>query len=272
MSYDENKLNGNKPLNEAEIKEGLTLLKEGLKRGVFSYEHADPIAQNCYISSGFIEGLYFPNTTLKLNALKHLNYSIICIAKIGCKISLVYELKEDTDQRLKAHLKDFISDSLECLVYSADELAIINKLRARIKEHSDTLENVAKFKRVYKKNGEDFADLVKNFEGVYSISLSRVYGEATAYALTINADYYMNRHDEDKAKNPTPTAEEIERLISEYKARERDTLEKYKKALKSAPSNYRKAQKLANACKEFLNTLTNGEFYIFTEQLKSMIH
>ena len=269
MSNDE-KMPFNQTMTEAEQIEALRLLKEAIKRGVIRYEHADPIKQNCYISSSYIEGLYFPNTSFYLTAEKHTFYNVCAIAKINYNLCLVYSLKDDTPDNLKEHLKEFTSDTLESLIYSYEERQILSELNKRIKEHKSELETLTKIKRVYKKNGEDFALLSKCFEGYYSFYIGRSWFNGEATEIKING-VSLWRSDEARKQSREPSAEEVEALICQYIQTNKDYINKYERAKKTTRQNYLKMSKLVNTCKAFFDTLQNGEYYIFKKQFKDMI-
>ena len=267
----ENKLFLNQEMKPEEIDEAITLLNEALKRNIFTYEHANPIKENCYISSGYISGLYFPNTTLLLNSERvynaHKNYNFSCIAKIDYKLCFVYSLKDEINPVFKSlKLKPFIYDEIESVLYSYEERQIKSKLEARLKEHNKRLQDLQKITRSKTKTGEDFKILNKSFNNCV-ITINHNLYDSKITGFKINYDYYIYFKDEKESINADIIEAEIKKAIEQ----EKKSINNTKTALKKLFSNYTKMLKIKDNCKAFFNSLENGENYIFKEVFKSMI-
>lgn len=265
----ENKLPFNTEMNENDIKKAINLLKEALKREVLSYTHANPLKENCYISSGYISGLYFPNSVIKLNSdlvyNAHKNYRFCCIAKIEYQLCFVYALKDETSDNIKKVLKDFIYDDIESIIYSYEERQVKSNLENKLKDYTQRKEKLLTIKRVYKKDNSDFSLLNKCFTNCnIAFEYSSFHNTLTAYNLNYNERIY--RSDEQR-KQPL-TASEIEQAIKEKIVYYSERISETKNALKNLYKNIVKMKKLIKTCKAFFDSLTNGEEYAIKEQFK----
>jgi hypothetical protein len=265
----ENKLLFNSEMNESEIGKALNLLKEALRREVLSYTHANPVKDNCYISSNYISGLYFPNSVITLNSdlvyNAHKNYRFSCIAKIENKLCFVYALKDEASDNIKKILKPFIYDEIESMIYSYEERQVKSNLESKLKDYTQRKEKLLSIKRVYKKDKSDFALLNKCFTNCnITFEYSYFDNTLTAYNLTYNECIY--RSDEQR-KKPL-TANEIEQAIKEKIAYYSERISDTKNALKNLYKNIVKMKKLIKTCKAFFDSLTNGEEYAIKEQFK----
>ena len=263
------KLLFNQEMNENDIKKALNLLKEALKREVLSYTHADPIKENCYISSGYISGLYFPNSKIKLNSdlvyNEHKNYNFSCIAKIDYKLCFVYALKDEASDNIKRVLKNFVYDEIESILYSYEERQVKSNLESKLKDYTQRKEKLQTIKRVYKKDNSDFALLNKCFTNC-NITFEYSYFDRalTSYNLTYNERIYRS---DEQQKQPL-TANEIEQAIKDKIVYYDKRISETKNALKNLYKNIVKMKKLIKTCKAFFDSLTNGEEYAMKEQFK----
>ena len=89
-----------------EQKQALIYFNEWIKKGNATTKHANPTQENCYISSGDIWGLYFPNTQIILNNANKHHYNFLCVAKNNYNVlGVVYSLKMNFT--IMASLKDY---------------------------------------------------------------------------------------------------------------------------------------------------------------------
>lgn len=258
------------PQNENEIKTSLNLFKKLLTKHAdrFTIEHADPIKENCYIASaGCVVGVYFPNSIIKDS--KHTLYKVCCLAKINNILGVVYELKEDNNltEKAKIYFDNYIFYSFNDLIYTYEETLIIKNINNRIKDYEKQLNALNKIKRVYKKNGDNFARLFDNFEGAtFTPSYSLMSGALVS--VKINYDcVYLYRKDENKDKDPT--ADEIETLINEAKEKYNNYLKEERDNLRNLEKNYKKFSKIVKDLKAFLNSVNNQ--YDFKKALEYML-
>lgn len=259
------KLNFNTPMNQTEIEQAIALLKEGLKRGVFTYEHANPIEQNCYISSNYIEGLYFPNTTIKTSAHSE-GLKFVCLAKVKYQLVAVFEWKDSKYESLNGK---YHTDRLKDLVFTQEENEVTDELTRRIKNLSEDLESLSKIKRVHKKDGKDFATLTRNFEGVYSLNCDWYgYPKKHCHSVYVNG-YYLSLKQE---KDTEPSADEIESLINAEKEILKKNIKAHRERLKRVAQNVRKIYRLVKPLRAYLNTLDDiTEFYLYRRTIENLI-
>lgn len=268
-------------MTEQEIKEGLKLFKMVFKRGLATYEHANPLEENCYISScGDLIGVYFPNSVIKFN--KHKNYDFVCISKVNNKLCLVFSLKYEIAEKQRTNppkniyfvLDNYQVDTIESLVYSYEYLKIKDKLEKQKKEYQSVLNALNNIKLITRKNGEKFKKVLDNFE------LLTTYGKANIYfdycfcspivnSVKIGNLLTMYRNDEDKKKNITPTVEEVQELINKYKGYYLDYINREQTELKNLFNNYCKLEKLAEKVKEFKKSVVS--WYNFDDTFIEMV-
>lgn len=263
------KLSLNSEMNENDIKKALNLLKEALKREVLSYTHADPLKENCYISSGYVSGLYFPNSKIILNSdlvyNAHKNYRFSCIAKIDYQLCFVYALKDETSDNIKKVLEPFIYDEIESIIYSYEERQVKSKLESRLKDYTQRKEKLLNIKRVYKKDKSDFSLLNKCFTNC-NITFDYSYFDSTLTSYNLAYDETIYRSDEQR-KQPL-TANEIEQAIKNKIVYYNERISETKTALNNLYKNIVKMKKLIKTCKAFFDSLTNVEQYAIKEQFK----
>lgn len=163
-------------MNETEQGEALQYLAKIIKSGIFKINEKSTQGikdGSCYISSGDVEGIYFPNTIIEYEGERF--YRFCCLAKKkdqngnGATAGVVFALKDDDDEmksetfkRLKKHLDAYRFYSFDKLFYTDEELNAVNLLKRNInylKQQNDVLNSVT-FKT--KKDGGDFTDLLKN--------------------------------------------------------------------------------------------------------------
>lgn len=136
--------------------------------------------------------------------------------------------------------------------------------------YKKSLEVLQSIKRVYKKDGSNFQNLLKNFETPEGVYISRYYVITSKY-LQVNSYplpkimlEYHNISDE-------PTAEEIEAEIKLH-------IEKYTKRIKEAENNLAKfngeleqLSKITEKLGEFLDGLQSGNDYKLRDLLKKAL-
>lgn len=156
-------------MNETEQGEALKYLAKIIKSGIFkvSEESTQGIKDGfCYISSGDVEGIYFPNTIIKeteRSKVNHPNYNIIALAKNESGVvGVVYALKDDIKPSLKKFFNNYIFESLENIYYSFYEREALNELKNNIKELEKDNYLLSMIKYQTKKDGSNFKELTKN--------------------------------------------------------------------------------------------------------------
>lgn len=196
-------------MTQNDINTALTMLKKIIKAGFIeiSPESSQDINAYCYISSGDIKGVYFPNTILKetANSLKnHPSYNILALAKDEAgALGLVYSLKDDDEIRpaLKKLLRNYIFETLDNLYYTYDEKEALNKLNNNIKELEKENYFLLMIQYQTKKDGGSFKELTKNIkdhprENVTIKALQESNTKITLYfselKTTKNGDKYNN--------------------------------------------------------------------------------
>ncbi len=256
-------------MNDNEIKTAVKLFEKAMKKsGLFKYTHANPLTDNCYISScGCIIGVYFPNT--QFECLNHSHYEVCALVKHNNELGVCYSLKDDFNpsDKVRVYFDDYIFASFDELIYTREEREIKKAVERRIKEYNKNLKTLESIKRVYKKNGEPFARLLDNFTGAnISLSYSLMGGEVASVKINYD-EIYIYRKDENREK--PLTAEELESLINEYKQRFINYLATEKNNLKTLESNFKKFKKITDQLKDFLSQTANK--YDYKKQLEYMI-
>lgn len=271
---EENKMIGNTELTEKEIKESLTLLKLAIQKKIFAYEHADPTKENCYISSGYISGVYFPNSEIiqlnPMNKRKHPNYKVDCIGKYKGELGVYYSLREDNNinPKIMHYFDTYIFEPFQDLIYDYHYNKIIKKIDNDIKYYKEDLELLQRIKRVYKKNGENFAKVLQNFTGAnlyFSFSIL----SSCVSSVQVNGRISLYRTNENREKSDTPTVDEVEQLINQEKEKYHNWINDKEKAKKDLSKNFAKFQKIIEELKKFSKSVPN--WYDFQEEIKSML-
>ena len=146
-------------MKEEEQKEALKLLALAIKEKKISYnpEHASPLKENCYISSGSVEGIYFPNTEFINDAI----YKVVCVAKYKGELGIIFEYVGRYANPENKNNYNF--SSFEYLLYNYDERKILESLNAEIKVYNEDLQAINLIELQTKKDGTEFADFSKNF-------------------------------------------------------------------------------------------------------------
>lgn len=158
-------------MTQQDINTALTMLKKIIKAGYIEIatESSQDLNANCYISSGDVEGVYFPNTILKETATslkKHPSYNILALAKNEAgALGVVYALKDDIKQELKRFYNNiYIFETLDNLYYTYYEKEALSKLNNNIKELEKENYFLSMIKYQCKKDGGDFSQLEKNIK------------------------------------------------------------------------------------------------------------
>lgn len=257
-------------MNEKEIKEGLKLFKKWITLSKTKYTHANPLEQNCYTSGSYIIGVFFPNTVFE-TLPAHSHYEICSISKVGGELGLVYSLKDSANipERARVYFNEFIFEDFTTLIYGSHYKTVKNKIEKRIKEYKKDIETLKNIKRVYKKDGGNFADTLRNFEG------ARIYFDfcilsPCVSSIKINYDQiYIYRDDEDKKARAVPTVEEVERLLKEKEFQYMEYLKREENELKNLDKNFLRFKKICQELKIFRNSVSS--WYDFKNELDSMI-
>lgn len=152
-----------KPMTQEEVKEALKLFNAVIKKGVITYEHANPMQENCYISSGDYEGVYFPNSEIKMSFDTE---SFICVCKYGYiynnyqdKIGVLYDYECENP-----NIGGVYFISFDELLYTRFEREIREEMIKRINECKKDLITLKSIRFITKKDGKYFQDLLKNID------------------------------------------------------------------------------------------------------------
>ena len=152
-----------KPMTQEEVKEALKLFNQCIKKSVITYEHADPIKENCYISSGDIEGIYFPNSEIKMI---NENYEFVSVSKYGYQFSdynnnlgVIYYY-----QSKMLGKEDYYFISFNDLLYTRMEQEIREQAQKQIARAKAELKTLNAIKFITKKDGGNYEDLLKNID------------------------------------------------------------------------------------------------------------
>ena len=258
------------PMSEKEIKNALSLFKKYIVMAGITYTHENPINQNCYISSSDIIGVYFPNTQFD-QLKKHSHYDICSLSKVGGQLGIVYSLKDNAaiPERARIYFDNYIFEDFIDLLYGYHFKNIYKKLEKRIKDYTETLNTLSKIKRIYKKDGGNFADTLRNFDGV-KLYYDYMILEPKVTAVVVGYNHiYLYREDEDKKAANTPTVEEVEKLIKKYMDQYSNYIKEDKNELQKLPAIFTKFKKIMGKLKEFRNSVQH--WYDFKEEIDGML-
>lgn len=261
-------------LNEKEIEESLKLFSKLLKRNGYGYQGANPIKENCYISSSDIIGIYFPNSVIEHPT--HKSYDLTALSKINNKLCVVFTLKdeiyfkqqENPPKNIYFYLDQYKADTLESLLYDYDFLNIKEKITRRIKEYDEIIAVLTNIKRVSRKNGEPFANVLKNFESKSYLYFDFCICSPVVSSVKIGQVLTMYRADENKKKTDTPTVEEVQELIIQYLGYYAGYKALAEEDLKNLEKYYLRLKKIAESVKDFKNLVNN--WYDFKDSFESM--
>lgn len=223
---------------EKEIAEGLKLFKKCLLN--WGYDGANPMQQNCYISSSDIIGVYFPNSFIKAKDI-HTSYIVASVSKVGGVLGVVFSL-EDGNQFANI-LPPYYFEDFNRLLYTPEYREIKAKQEQKIKGYNERIDMMQRITRVYKKDGKDFADILKNFKGV-SLSFERsIYGAISG--VRVGGRYTLYRDYEKTKNNEEITVKEIKELIAKDIQQYCFLVEQTKKELSQMERIYSKYEKIA---------------------------
>ena len=165
-------------MTDAEQKTALRLFKKVIDANAVQVDrnHADPIQQNCYISSGSVEGIFFPNSVIKY-CDRYFDF-VAVVKNENNALGICSEYKEDAPHILPKN--EYCFTSFDSLLYTKDELTIIEELKKRIKYAENDIKVLSAIRFTTKKTGEPFADLKKNIEEHPAENL-RVYARYNNY-------------------------------------------------------------------------------------------
>lgn len=264
-------------LSDKEIEEGLTLFAKYIKK--VGYTHADPLRENCYISSSFITGVYFPNTVFNTDQ-KHPSYNITSVSKVNGVLGVVYSLKESVKESVKEKATEkarFLLNDYLFLFYSFDELLysyefkqIKRAICERLQHYEQELNALNDIKRLYKKDGEPFAVLQKNFNKNISFERSLFTGSVSCVKFWGYRDYiYLYRTDENRKAHAEPNADEVSELLNAYKNNLIERINTNKNTLKTLERDYTRFEKAVKTLKEFKQSVNNWGDY--SKVLNTMI-
>lgn len=248
------------PMTTTDKKEALNLLKLGIKNGYITYTHANPIEQNCYISSGSIEGLYFPNSQMNFG---HSLMKFVCIAKINSEICVVHQWLKDCPRACEG---DYEKEPLEGFVKSSEQIEIEHAFKKAIAGYEEALKDLGKIKRVRTKDGSDYKTLSRNFEGCYQFIIERSHWNANILWVELGGEtLYIH------GEKQSLTADEVEALINDKKTYYADMLKKKQNALKKVPQRMAYFFKRMASLREWANSLDEEEYYSYKELIEKAV-
>lgn len=248
-------------MTKKEIEESLRLLNQAIKENKITFEHANPIDQNCWISSSDIMGIYFPNTTLDDND-KY--YRICALSKVSDALGIIKALKDDCDipqyEEIKKVFKPYKFISFDMFLYGQHYCAIKRGIIQDIEWMQEYLNKLQKVQRVHKKDGKDFKEISKNFVGGLGVFLHFDLLGKVCNSIDVN-DCRIWRDGEQTNTNPIPSINEIENLIKREIQRYKNIVMEYKKDLERLPQFFRKFERVAATLKELRNASNHWTYF-----------
>ena len=166
-------------MSATEQKEAIRLLNLAIKQHQFDYKHANPMQQNCYISSGSVEGIFFPNTEIYATANgNHFApcHEFVALVKYNGDLGICFAYKDEYLQELtknateenKQHIYNRLSgyyfEPLANIVYTYEERTLIDELQKRISKLKTDIATLKNIKVIYKKDGKPFANILNAFD------------------------------------------------------------------------------------------------------------
>lgn len=247
-------------MNNQEILECVKLLKQAIKERKITFEHANPIEQNCYTSSSDIIGVYFPNSVITLESEKVQNkfYRFCALAKVNNKLGIVKVLKDDVKEEIKIAFAPYKFIDFDTFLYGKEYLCIKEGIERDLVIYMNKLEKLNKVKRVYKKDHKPFKDILKNFSGVYMRLYFDIYGE---YCHAIEIDDIRIYRVQPYENKTLPTVEEIESLINEEKELVKGYIKECKKDLEKLPKDFREFERIAATLKNFKERVNHWTYF-----------
>ena len=252
-------------------------------------KNADPIKENCYISSGAVVGVFFPNTEIILN--KYYNFwDFACLGKnenneLGFWLSLKPEHYENNHP--KGYLQEFCF--IPFIVIDSKYFEIKKRIENDIQELKNKLFTLNSIKPNYKKNGSSLANINKWFTCKYKnkytgtenennivFEASRSWGDSTITSIKITFYYnyeeyhYLQEKDKNKFldveryRNQNEWINYFEYLKNECIQR----IEEKELILKNSLKIFRKAEALKDSYKKQKAEIKKDGGYYFNEYLK----
>ena len=253
-------------MTEQEIREGLKLFKKYLKK--ISYTHADPIEQNAYTSSSCIIGVYFPNT--QFTTPNHRSYDLASVSKVDGVLGVVFSKKDDLpNDALSRDLPDFIFEDLDGLLYPYTMRKIRGRMQDNLKHYTRVYEALCNIKQVKRKNGEQFAQVLKNFESPLALSFNYTFFDAKINAVKIGYDTLTMYRADEKVNSEPISVEEVLEIIARYKTQYEGYIEREKAELRNLERNYSKYEKVAQELSKLRGATSH--YYTFEENLRDMM-
>lgn len=260
-------------MNDDEQREAIKLLKKCIKEGKITYdkEKANPCEQYCYISSGSVEGIYFPNSEIDY-AKKYFDF--VAVTKVDGELGITLSFNEDEapDRVKQFHVNDYCFQSFISILYTYEERNCIEELQNNINRCKDELFVLKRIKRIYKKDGKPFADLTKNIDpnpepnihlylscDYSKISTDPIYVEVNCSELCTSAKGYKYNNYYKCRLYQVKTADDIEIEVK----KQVENKEKYIAELESDIKNVKTIFKKAFAFKKEMSKYS----YIAREQV-----
>lgn len=256
-------------MSEKEIKEGLKLFSLYIQKTNTTIRNADPIKENCYITSGDIIGVYFPNSEILTPEHKYF-YDFCSISKVNNELGVIWSLKDEKHDpetmRPLGWLNEYIFCSFDEAIYGSQFVDAKHELLKRTRAKEKELNALKSIKRIYKKDGGQFAEFTKNYNVKFILekSFSNV-GYCWAKFCFNYDDYTIYL----KSENVL-TIEYMDQCIAENIAKVENKIKEYKNALKSLLKDFAKVQKATQQLKEVLKNNELKSYYI--EQLKRQLY
>jgi len=252
-----------------EMQESLKLLKQGIKEKKIAYEHANPIEQNCWISSSGIMGIYFPNSVLKdLTKDSNKYYHICALSKVGKELGIMFALNDDVEDKLMEYFKPYKFISFDMFLYGQHYRAIKHGIIMDIDLSQEYLTKLQQVKRITKKDGKDFQDVCKNFVGGCGVWLHFDCLGRVCNSINVNG-VRLWREDQQREVEDIPSANEIDALIKSAINDYKDTIKTYSLDLARLPKTFREFERIAATLKAFKKDLRHWVY--FAKELDYMI-
>lgn len=239
---------------------------------------ADPLKENCYISSGSIAGVYFPNSIILLNDTIYNYYNIynfVCIGKNeNDETGFYLRLKEEYHKE-NGMPKGFLQEVafLPFVHVSKEYFEIKNEIKKDIQQLKKEIEILKTFKLTPKKDGTprenfrlnfEFLEVYKQYDGTTRKEAKKpeFYSDhdftGFLYSFEIYFNYnfkiYYNLKEEEKQKyyniESYATPKKIYKIVMDTLTEKENKLKELENILKNSLKIFKEAEK---AKKQYIN-------------------
>ena len=252
------------PMTENDIRKALQLLKQCITEKKVGYTHADPIQQNCYISSSSIEGLYFPNTEF-VESSKILRF--VCVAKYKSELGIVYDYTEEFLEHRKKHpnalYEDYDFYSFNDILYTYEERKIVDKLNIEINAYNKDLQVINAIEYQTRKDGKPFENLKQNFVLDNEQKSIGFYRDSIGFIVITYRDKKSNKYYSYDTCYKGDDLQELKDFIESHKNSCIDYVARHKKELKQV-------HKISADIKK-INDIINKYSYVVKTVIKEVV-